>query len=165
MKEHGKWIPHWIVIKYADQEAFERGEPYEECHIADNVLANAGIDELWDLVCGTGSPTQFSESNAYLGVGDLSYPSPAASQTALAATSYGLNKFFMPMESGYPTTTSQQATFRADFAAGKATMSWYEFCVVNKSYDGGAMLNRMVSSQGYKTAEQVWTLVLVITIS
>lgn len=165
MENRITWQALWIITKYENQQARDEERPFAVIHIPHNVGCNAGIDELWDLVCGTGSPTSFAEANAYVGVGDRSYPTPLAADTALAAPSYGLNKFFMPMDTGYPQTTSQKATWRGEFAAGKATMSWFEFCVCNTSWDNGVMLNRTVSSQAYKQADQVWTLTCELTMS
>lgn len=155
----------WTIRKFESDEAqhaWERGEgqPYETIEIEGNLLLNEGIAELWDLVCGLGSPTAFSNANARLGVGDSS-TAESANQTDLQAAT---NKTYKAMSASYPQRSGQTVTWRAVFASGDANYAWNEFCVDNGS-TAGKTLNRKVSAQGTKAVGQSWTLDLAITLS
>ena len=148
----------WTIRKYANDQDFENGNPFEIAKIEGNVLLNEGIAVLQTLLIGTGG-TPWSNANAYLGVGD-SATAAAASQTGLQAAT---NKTYMPMEASYPSVASQTTTWRAVFGSGDANFDWNEFTIVNASTDTGDNLNRKVSVQGTKASGQTWTLDLAIT--
>ena len=163
----------WIVRRYADQQAFEAGTPTpvidaqtgellpEISEVEGNMLLNEGIGELLYLACGLGTPTSFSNANAYIGVGD-STTAEAASQTDLQAAS---NKTYKAMAASYPSRTAQTVTWRAVFGSADANYAWQEFSVANASSGTGKNLNRKVSNQGTKASGQTWTLDLAITLS
>lgn len=163
----------WIVRRYADQQAFEAGTPAPVVdvetgellpaisEIAGNMLLNEGIGELLDLACGLGTPTAFSNANAYIGVGD-STTAEAATQTDLQAAT---NKTYKAMSASYPQRSAQTVTWRAVFGSADANYAWQEFTVVNASSGTGKNLNRKVSNQGTKASGQTWTLDLAITLS
>jgi hypothetical protein len=92
-----------------------------------NCLLNTGIDEMWDLICGD-SANHFDSSYAQVGVGDSS--TAAASQTDLQAST---NKTYKGMESGYPTSTSQKATFKASFGDNETNYAWNEWVIKQSS--------------------------------
>jgi len=172
IKEQLSYRTQWLIRRYADQAAFERGEAAEvvgadgqalpaESLVEGNLLLNEGIGELLDLLCGLGAPTAFSNANARIGVGD-STTAEGATQTALQAAS---NKAYAGMETGYPSRTNQTVTFRSVFGSGVANFAWQEFTVVNASSDTGKNLNRKVSAQGSKAAGQTWTVDLSISLS
>ena len=151
----------WEIIKYASDEDLALGKPYETVHMDGNLLLNAGINLLLSLLAG-GAGTAFNAANAYLGVGDSS-TAAVATQTALQAAT---NKAYQAMDGSYPTYgTSQQIVFQGTYTSGAANFAWNEFGVFNAAAGGGTMFNRLVSSQGTKTAGQAWTLKLTITIS
>ena len=94
----------WLDGGRRDDAAFARDEASEvvggdgqmlpaESVIEGNILLSEGIGELWDLVCGLGSPTAFSNANAYIGVGD-STTAESAAHTDLQAAS---NKTYKAM--------------------------------------------------------------------
>lgn len=161
----------WIIRRFENDEAFKRGIPTPVVdadgielpavsEIEGNILLNEGIGEMWDLICGLGSPTAFDNTNARLGVGD-STTAEAATQTDLQAAS---NKTYKAMEASYPQRSAQTVTFRSVFASADANYAWEEFVADN----GGTALmtmNRKVSSQGTKASGQTWTLDLSITLS
>jgi len=150
----------WTLRKFANDMAYKRGEAYEEKVIDGNILLNAGINQLWTILCSSGG-TKFDASNAYLGVGDSS-TAEAATQTDLQAAT---NKLRKAIDASYPTYgTSQKATWKSTFGGTDANFAWNEFGVFNAS-SGGTMLNRKVSSQGTKTSGQTWELTLDITLS
>jgi hypothetical protein len=66
------------------------------------------------------------------------------------------------MDSGYPTSTSQKATYRASFGADDANFEWNEWVV--KQSTSEVCLNRKVDSLGTKTGG-TWTLQVDITLS
>ena len=133
-------------------------EPAEVVEKEGNLLLNAGADEIWDLICGTGTPTKYDASNAWLGVGD-SATAAAAAQSNLQ----GSNKKWNAMEATYPQTSSQQAVFRASFAGGDANYQWNEWGIMNAS-GSGVMLNRKVENLGTKVSG-TWQLSCTITLS
>src|SRR5690554_577113 len=69
--ERGNWNARWVIEKYADDEAFARGEVYSRTILPGNILLNGGIAELLDLVMGAGG-TPYNNTNARIGVGDSS---------------------------------------------------------------------------------------------
>lgn len=151
----------WGIKKFANQEAFERGEAYEEVNGLENLLLNEGINELWTLVAGTGA-TKFDNTNAYIGVGDDN-TAASASQTGLIAAS---NKVYVGMDVSYPTYgTSQKVTFRATFDASTGNFAWNEFTVANGNSNTAKNLNRLVSAQGTKTSGQIWQVTVEVTLS
>lgn len=131
--------------------------PYEVIEHEDNCLLNTGIDEMWNLIVGD-SANHFSEAKATIGVGD-SATAAAAAQTDLQAAA---NKDYHAMEAGYPTSTTQKATFKASFGAGHAEYAWNEWVI--KQADSAICLNRKVDALGTKAAG-TWTLTVSVTLS
>ena len=156
-----RYQTQWVIRRYADDDAYARGEAFEVSRIDGNLLLNEGIAALLDLGCGLGSPTAFSNANAYIGVGD-SNTAEAAGQTGLQAST---NKAYKAMESGYPQRSSQTVTWRGVFGSSDANFVWAEFTVANGNSDAAANLNRKVSAQGTKASGQTWTVDLAITLS
>ncbi len=172
LQERAFYKTRWLIRRFADDAAFARDEVSEvvggdgqplpaESVIEGNILLSEGIGELWDLVCGLGSPTAFSNANAYIGVGD-STTAESAAHTDLQAAS---NKTYKAMSATYPQRSGTTVTFQSAFASGDANYAWQEFTVSNASSGTGKNLNRKVSNQGSKVAGQVWTIQLQITIS
>ena len=135
----------------------EKASPYVVIEGEDNCLLNTGIDEMWDLIVGD-SANHFSNSSAQIGVGDSS-TAATPTQTDLQAVT---NKTYKGMETGYPTSTSQKATFKASFGASEANYTWNEWVV--KQASSGKCLNRKVDALGTKTSG-TWTLEVSITLS
>jgi len=162
MKDKATHTAVWTIRKYKDDEAFEKGIPFEVSVIDGNVLLNEGIAELLLFVSGTGTPVAWSNANAYLGVGD-SATAETASQTGLQAAT---NKLYKAQETSYPSIASQTITWRSVFGSTDANWDWNEFSVSNTSGgDTGVNLNRKTSTQGTKASGQTWTLDLAITFS
>ena len=144
--------------KAADRKA---GLPPDEVvEEKDNILLNAGITDLLNLLIGV-STTAFSNGNAYIGVGD-STTAAAAGQTALQASS---NKDYQGMESGYPQVSGQTVTFRSIWASSEGNFAWNEWTVANGSSDSATNLNRKVAALGEKAGGSEWTLTVAITVS
>lgn len=159
------WGVKWTVDKYqgdyaSEAEAIAAGaKPYETIHIDGNMLVNAGIALLEDLLIGDGG-TVYSNANAYLGVGDSS-TAAAAGQTDLQAAS---NKLRDAMDATYPSRASQTLTFKSTFGSSDANFAWNEWAIFNDAA-AGTMLNRKVESMGTKGSGATWVLTATITIS
>ncbi len=159
LKDKGTFKKRWTIERFASQADFEKGNCYKKSVVNHNVLANGGINELWTLVCAA-TGIRFDNTNAYLitGTGVGAAAAADVEGTFTAGVAKG-------MEAGYPTYgTLQKATWRALFGAGDANQAWNEFGVMNAS-TGEQLLNRLVSTQGTKTAGQVWQLTFTITLS
>jgi len=159
MEDKIQWKPVWIVTKFADDSAFDKGEHFERNIVEGNLALNEGITRALNLLIGGGG-TAFNNANSYLGVGD-SATAASASQTGLQAAT---NKLYKAMEATYPSIASQTVTFRSVFGSSEANFAWEEFTVANGNSDASENLNRKVSSQGTKASGQVWTLDLQLTL-
>jgi len=159
MHDSMRYKTHWIIRKYADDEAFKKGEAFDESTIEGNLMLNEGIDELWDILIGAGGTTLFDTTNSQLGVGDGT-TAEAATQTDLV----GVNTLYKGMETGYPQRSAETVTWRSVFTGTEANFAWNEFTVRNGA-TALKNLNRKVSAQGTKTSGQTWTLDLQITLS
>jgi len=173
LQESNTMTKKWTVQRYENQQAFEAGTPTPVLdaqtgellpavsEVIGNMLLNEGIGEFLDLACGLGTPTAFSNANAYIGVGD-STTAESASQTDLQAST---NKTYKAMSASYPSRSGQTVTWRAVFGSSDANYSWQGLWVANASSGTGKNLNRKVSNQGTKASGQTWTLDLAITLS
>lgn len=150
----------WTITRYADDEAYKRGEPYSVSKIDHNLLLNEGITALLNLLTGA-AETAYSNANSYIGVGD-SNTAASAAQTGLQAAT---NKTYVAMEATYPQISGQTVTWRASFGTSDANYNWREFTVINGSSDTADNLNRVVSDQGTKASGQTWVCDCAITIS
>jgi len=168
--EKGGHKSKWIITRYPSEEAFKNKTPGSVIDaegrklpavsvVEGNILLNVGIGEMWDLICGLGSPTAYDNTNAELGVGNGTTAADA-SQTDLQGTSTA----WQSMATGYPQRSGQTVTFRAEFDGNTANFSWQEFAVRNGS-TANKLMNRKVEDQGTKASGQVWTLELQITLS
>jgi hypothetical protein len=165
-QDTAKWLCRFKLSKYLEdinpyrgrEEEFLRFfKPYEVIQGEGNCLLNTGIDEMWDLICGD-SANHFNNAGAQIGVGD-SNTAAAATQTDLQAAT---NKTYKSMDSGYPVSTAQKATFKASFGAGEANYAWNEWVV--KQSASSKCLNRRVESLGAKSGG-TWTLQVDITLA
>lgn len=174
MKETVKIEKKWTIRRYNDAREAAKGVVPKTIidgkgrtlpgisEIKGNVLLNEGINNvLGPLLCGTAVATAYNNANAYLGVGTDGTTAEDATQTGLQ----GVTTTFVAMNSGYPTFSSQVATWQSEFDGTEANHDWKEFTVVNAADDTGDNLNRKVSDQGTKASGQVWTLTLEITFS
>ena len=102
-------------------------------------------------------PNRLAASSRNSGVSPGSFA--AAAQTDLQAAS---NKTYKGMDSGFPTSNTQKATFKASFGASDANYAWNEWVVRQSS--SGKCLNRKVDSLGTKSGG-TWTLQIDITLA
>ena len=163
IKESGVLKKLWTIRRWNSEKEWKRGDkPYKISQFKNNVLLNAGINELWELVCAA-TATRFDNGNAELGVGNS-----ATGEQATDTDLIGGSQLFKAMDGSYPTYgTSQKAVWRTTFQSAEANFDWEEFMVANGGDPGGADigLNRKTSSEGTKGAGQVWELTLEITLS
>jgi hypothetical protein len=165
-KDVARWICHYRLSKYhqdiepyrgSEPAFYDRFQPYEVIEGEGNCLLNVGIDEMWDLIVGD-SANHFNNTYAQIGVGDDDTAADAT-QTDLQATT---NKTYKGMETSYPTSTTQKATFKASFGDSEANYTWNEWVV--KQSTSGKCLNRKVDALGTKSSG-TWTLEVSITLS
>jgi len=168
-QDTARWLCRYRLSKYREDIGAYRGreaefhkkfKPYELIEGGGNCLLNSGINEMWDLITGvvSGSGHIFDNAAAQIGVGDSS-TAANPSQTDLQAAT---NKTYKGMESGYPTSTSQKATFKASFGDSEANYAWNEWVV--KQATSAKCLNRKVESLSTKSSG-TWTLEVSITLS
>ena len=100
----------------------------------------------------------YDNAAATIGVGD-SATAAAATQTDLQAAT---NKTYKAMETGYPTSTTQKATFKSSFGSADANYAWNEWVI--KQSTSAICLNRKVESLGTKSTG-TWTLEVDVTLS
>ena len=167
--ELANWLCRFKLSKYhQDIEPYRGREdefhqlftPYEVIEGEGNCLLNTGIDEMWDLITGvvSGADHIYDNAHAQIGVGD-SATAADPTDTDLKAAS---NKTYKAMEDGFPTSTSQKATFKSSFGTSDANYAWNEWVV--KQSTSAICLNRKVESLGTK-ATGTWTLEVDITLS
>jgi len=168
-QELANWLCRYKLSKYhqdiepyrgREDEFHQLFQPYEVIEGEGNCLLNTGIDEIWDLITGavSGADHIFDNAAAQIGVGDSNTAADATQTDLQAAT----NKTYKGMESGYPTSTSQKATFKASFGTSDANYAWQEWVV--KQSTSAICLNRKVESLGTKSTG-TWTLEVEISLS
>jgi len=168
-QELANWLCRYRLSKYHEDIEPYRGreaefhklfKPYEVIEQEGNCLLNSGIDEMWDLITGavSGADHIFNNAAAQIGVGDSSTAADATQTDLQAAT----NKTYKGMEDGFPTSTSQKATFKSSFGSSDANYAWNEWVV--KQSTSAKCLNRKVESLGTKSTG-TWTLEVEISLS
>lgn len=161
--DHGRGHVTWKLEKFVaknGKEIQEKGiKPYETIERTFKCLLNEGIGELMDLICGLGTPTEWDNTNARIGVGD-SATAPSATQTGLQAAS---NKLWKGMNTGYPQKSGQQSIFQSDFVDTEAEYAWLEETIVNAADDSGKNLCRQNTNLGTKPSGQTWRITGTIT--
>lgn len=121
-------------------------------------LTTAGAQFIAKAITGLNSPTLYSASNYYIGVGDSS-TAFAIGQTDLQASTNKARKLVTSVsESGGVITAA------TSFSTSEANFEWYEWGSFNAS-SGGTMYQRKVESPslGTKTSAQVWSLTITLT--
>lgn len=163
-KDHLNWHVDTVLRKWHKEADFEAGlEPDEVEEYKGNLLLNAGITRLLNLLAGAGG-TAYNAANTRVGVGD-STTAAVASQTSLQAAT---NKLYKLVSSG-PTVSSQTITWVATFGASDANYAWEEWVIDNGTADSTTVtapaLNRKVQTMGTKASGSVWTFTVNITVS
>ncbi len=164
------------VVKFRDPsgriaELLESGMPVEDVvklfkdmligtqRVEGNVFLQEGINFIWRAVTGQSGFTYFG-NNSCIGVGDGATPEDS-SQTGLTGT----NKTYKRVDSGYPTISGTQVTFRATFGPNEGVHEWREWSVANGCSDDAVNINRKVANLGVKSADATWILEVTLSIS
>lgn len=165
LKDSGFWHPVLEVAKYLGPEEDVRAghlDPFEVVTIDGNLLLNAGITRIWNLVAGAGG-TAFNAANCRLGVGD-STTAAAATQTDLQAAT---NKYYKLCDS--VTVSGQNLVIVATFGTAVANFAWEEWGIDNGTASNttpvAPMLNRKVATVGTKQNTMTWVATATITLS
>jgi len=158
-KGFSPWHAAYKLEKYNDCEADDVAgrEPDEVVEFEGNLLMNAGINVMLDLLIGAAG-TDFDNTNGYLGVGNSS-TAAAATQTDLQ----GASKSRVIIDA-LATISGQTLTFVSTFGSAVANFAWEEVGIFNAS-SGGTMLSRRVSSLGTKASGATWVLTVTLTVS
>lgn len=137
------------------------GPPIAEV-VGENLLMNAGIQVMLDLLIGAAGTT-FANGNTYIGVGDSS-AAVAAGQTDLQAST---NRFKRVMDATFPSRSGQTLTFRTTYGTSEANFAINEVGVFNggPAFATGTMLNRIVQALGTKTSAVTLQATVTVTIS
>jgi hypothetical protein len=156
------WKVDTVIEKWHDTADFEAGsEPDEVLEDRGNLLLNAGITRLINLLTGAGG-TAYNAANSRIGVGN-STTAAAAGQTDLQ----GASKYFKLVDSVTP--SGQTITWVATFGSSDGNFAWEEWGVDNGTASGATvtapLLNRKVSAMGTKGSGSTWTITVTITIS
>lgn len=157
------WQPHVHVAKWHDSADHEAGvAPDEIAEAAGNLLLNAGITRLLNLLVGAGGQA-FDATHCRVAVGDSS-TAAAASQTDLQAAT---NKYYKLVDS--VNVSAQTATIVATFGTADGNFAWNEWGIDVGTASGSTvtapMLNRKVASLGTKASGSTWVITVTITIS
>jgi hypothetical protein len=153
-----RWLPKWTIKKYANDADAKAGKAYEVSEFEGNLLTNAGMNRIWELVCGDAVDDLATAPVLIVGTG-----SGAATVNDVEGTFTSGVK--VAVDGSYPTFgTDQKATWMASFDGSTANQAWNEFGLLTKA-SSGVLINRKVSSQGTKISGQTWELTLEITLS
>lgn len=149
------WNPHYKVEKYNDSK-LDR-EPDEVIEWDGNLMMNAGINLMLDLLIGGGG-TQYDDTDGYLGVGNSS-AGVAATQTDLQGASTA-----RVILDALATINAETLTFVATFGSSAGNFAWAEVGIFNAA-SGGTMLTRSLAALGTKASGATWVLTITLTVS
>jgi hypothetical protein len=142
-------------------------KPYEEVNGEHNLLLNAGITRILNLLIGAGG-TAFNNANTRVGVGNSS-TAEAAGQTDLQAAAGSSNRYFNMADASNPSVSGQTMTVVSTFASANGNFTWSEWGIDNGSTAGttvtAPLLNRRVAAMGTKTSGATWALTVTITLA
>lgn len=161
ISEHSQWRVEWKVEKWLDTARKIAGfEPDEVVCDTQNIILDTGANEMLKLISGTGG-TAFDSANGYIAVGSDATAENSA-QVGVLAT--GNNKAYAKIDSGYPTVTGRQVTYRASFGDNEANFAWNEASIMNGNGANAISMNRKVSSLGTKTTG-TWTIQITVSLT
>ncbi len=143
--------------------------PCEVVESGPNLITTNGLNRTMNLLIGSGQAA--TATAARIGVGDGS-TAAAVSDVDLAASSGSTHRYFMPMDSTYPSVSGAVATFKSTFASADGNFAWAEWCidigtptVTAGTTVNALMLNRKVASNGTKSSGTSWVATATITLS
>jgi hypothetical protein len=162
------WHVNFQVEKWHREEEFLAGAPPDETlRDSGNILLNAGINRLEDLLIGAGGQA-LDNTHCRIGAGDGT-TAVAATDTDLSAAAGSTHRWFQVMDATYPSRSSQTITFKATFGTGDGNFTWNEWGIDAGTASGNTvtapLLNRKIASLGTKTAGATWAFTVTLTIS
>ena len=114
------------------------------------MLMHLGRNNIAALVSGAGAA--YDSTGANLHVSSSTTTGFTSTTTSLAAS-----PFVSTMESGYPTLSTNQVTFRGVASTAQANFNWTSWGIANStSTDAINLLNRVYEDLGTKTSAQSW---------
>ncbi len=158
LSDTGKWKARIQIDKFTG-EFIEGMKPVETLVFEGNALANNGINEMLDLLIGTGGALPFASTAARIGVGSNTV---TATNYATSTNLWSTGVVFCTMDATYPSVTNQTVTFRSTFGTTWANFAWWEWGIDNSQ---NKLLNQKVETLGTKTVAQSWQITASITIS
>jgi hypothetical protein len=160
-----EWRPVWTREIFNGASCFAdtlHRLPSDRLVVDGNLLLNAGINEMWQLICGA-TAVAYNNANANIAVGN-SNTAASASQTDLQGGSIAR----AGMESSFPSITNQTATWKSSFGTSAANFNWLEVSLQNGEgtpSDPVFAMNRKQQDFGTKVSGSTWTMQLAITLS
>lgn len=179
-----KWDPDkmaYVQREYGTRR-YERDDLYRLVGTPDeitedppsNLLLNAGITRLLNLLIGTGSLAAYTNSISRTGVGNSS-TAESASQTDLQASAGSTNRYYQAAAATYPSVASQTLSMQSTFGTADGNFAWAEWGIDGGGSSGttvgtfnssnAGLLNRKVASLGTKASGSTWTITTTIVIS
>lgn len=178
--ERASWKAHARVDKWdPDQVAWARRrsglvspigpdlaalvKPSEVVEWEGNLLCNAGIARMEDLLIGAGGQA-YTNTFARIGVGNGA-GTAAATDTDLSAAAGSANRWFQAMLATFPSRSAQTLTFKSSYASADANFTWNEWAIdaggagtsTSSAVVGAPLLNHRTSAAlGQKAVGAVW---------
>jgi len=162
------WHPRLEIQKWHREEDRLAGLPPDAVELYDgNLLLNAGIDRLLDLLKGAGGQVM-DATHCRIGVGNDA-TAAVATQTDLIAANGASTRQWKLVNVG-PTRTAETLTYSATFGSAEANFTWAEWGTDFGTADGTSgstapMLNRKVQAMGTKASGSSWTTNVSITVA
>jgi hypothetical protein len=137
-----------------------------------NLLVNAGIQRLEDLLIGAGGQA-YTNTYARTGTGNGS-GTAAAGDTDLSAASGSANRWFQAMDATFPSRSAQTLTFKSTFASGDGNYAWNEWAwdqggagaSTSGATVGAPLLNHKTSAAlGTKASGATWAFTSTLVVS
>jgi hypothetical protein len=169
-RERRLWTPR--RLGRIQRHHFERLgiRPFEVIESPGNLLTTAGVTRAMSLILAAGGQGATATS-ARIGVGNGA-GTAVIGDTDLSASAGAGNRYFMPMDSTFPSSAAGVGTFRSTFATADGNFVWNEWCidigtptVAAGTTVSATLLNHKTSAAlGTKTSG-AWTLTATITLS
>jgi len=181
-----KWKAHWNIYKFPKEtdhnRLIERSkalsdkglsiddvrkmgfDPYAIEQIPANISLKVARNTIMTYIAKTAVASRlWTSSLAYLFVGTHS-TAASYTQSGLLGASGSRAKY--KMDTGYPTVSSNTATWRSTFTSLTANFAWKEYSLRStNTQTSGKALNRVSLSKGTKASGETWTLQLTITLT
>lgn len=137
-----------------------------------NLLVNAGIQRLEDLLIGAGGQA-YVNTYARIGVGNGS-GTAAAGDTDLSAAAGSANRWFQSMAATFPSRAAQTLSFKSSYASADGNFVWNEWGIdqggagasTSGNTVGAPLLNHKTSAAlGTKASGATWDFTATLVVS